>query len=69
MDEILGLFLLMAIIAGIFGAGFYLGYRYRDNLSIERQKKYRHSKPREATHPAAPVEAPSPSSSPPLTPS
>ncbi|MGA2089148.1 MAG: hypothetical protein ABSG66_09545 [Stellaceae bacterium] len=69
MDEILGLFLLMAIVAGIFGAGFYLGYRYRDNLSIQRHKKSRPSKPHEANHPPAPSAAPSPSDSPPLTPS
>ncbi len=67
MDEILGLFLLMAIVAGIFWAGFKLGYRYRDNLSIERQKKYRHSKSHETTHPPAPAETPSPSAEPPLT--
>jgi len=67
MDDILGLLLLIAIAAGIFWAGFKLGYRYRDNLSIQRQKKYRHSKPREDTHPPTPSETPSPGVEPPLT--
>jgi hypothetical protein len=59
-DGIFALLLLIAIGAGIFWAGFRMGYRHRDNLSLERQKKYRHSRPREAS----PVQAPSPAESP-----
>jgi hypothetical protein len=39
MDDLIGLFVLIGIAAGIFGAGFYLGYRYRDNLSVQRHRK------------------------------
>jgi hypothetical protein len=62
-DDVFALFLLIAIGAGIYWAGFRMGYRHRDNLSLERQKKYRHSKPREST----PTPAESPSAGPPLT--
>lgn len=41
MGNGLALFVLIAIVAGVFWLGFRLGYRYRDNLSLERQKKYR----------------------------
>ena len=63
-DDIFALFILIAIGAGIYWAGFRMGYRHRDNLSLERQKKYRHSKPREVSQAPAPE---SPSAGPPLT--
>lgn len=44
MEDGLSLFVLLAIVAGVFWLGFRLGYRYRDGLSLERQKKYRVSK-------------------------
>lgn len=44
MDEIIGLFIFFATVAVSIAIGFRLGYRYRDNLSIRRQKKYEASK-------------------------
>jgi len=44
MEDGFALFVLIAVVAGVFWLGFRLGYRYRDNLSLERQKKYRSSK-------------------------
>jgi len=40
MEDIVGLLILIAIVAGVFWAGFRLGYRYRDNQSQERRKNY-----------------------------
>lgn len=57
-DDIFGLLFLIAVFAGIFWVGFRVGYRYRDNLSLERQKKYRHGKPRAAGVAPAPPESP-----------
>ena len=53
MDNGLSLLVLIAIVAGVFWLGFKLGYRYRDNLSLERQKKYRNTR---AKIPVADVE-------------
>ena len=44
MEDGFALFVLIAVVAGVFWLGFRLGYRYRDKLSLERQKKYRSSK-------------------------
>ncbi len=44
MEDGFALVVLIADVAGVFWLGFRLGYRYRDNLSPERQKKYRSSK-------------------------
>jgi hypothetical protein len=44
MEDGFALLVLIAVVAGVFWLGFRLGYRYRDNLSLERQKKYRTSK-------------------------
>ncbi|MDE2228425.1 MAG: hypothetical protein KGL11_05210 [Alphaproteobacteria bacterium] len=49
MGDVFGLLLLIAMVASVFWLGFRLGYRYRDNLSLERQKKYRGSKSKIAT--------------------
>ena len=46
MDDLLGLFILIGIAAGLFWAGFYFGYRHRDKLSIQRHKgKHHHNRP------------------------
>ena len=66
-DDILALFILIAGGAGIYWAGFRMGYRHRDNLSLERQKKYRHSRPRESTHAPTPSAPESPEAGPSLT--
>lgn len=44
MDEIIGLFIFLATVAVSIAIGFRLGYRYRDNRSIQRQKKYEATK-------------------------
>lgn len=42
MDDLIGLFILIGIAAGLFWAGFYFGYRHRDNQSIRHHKKHSH---------------------------
>jgi hypothetical protein len=42
-ENVLALLLYLIFIGAIFLGGFYAGFRYRDNLSLERQKKYRSS--------------------------
>jgi hypothetical protein len=44
MEDILALLLFVMFLGAAFGGGLYVGYRYRDNLSLERQKKYRPSR-------------------------
>jgi hypothetical protein len=51
MDNFLAFFLLVVFLGSIFGGGVYVGYRLRDNLSIQRQKKrYRESQVHQAAH-------------------
>jgi hypothetical protein len=57
MDNFFGLFLFIVFVGAIFAGGFYVGYRYRDNLSLEHHKKRRHSRQREAFHDPAPTGA------------
>ena len=44
MDDFFALLIFVIFISAVFVGGFYAGYRYRDNVSLERQKKYRPSK-------------------------
>jgi hypothetical protein len=57
MDDFFGLFLFVMFVGAIFAGGFYVGYRYRDNLSLEHQKKRRNSRQREVFHDPAPTSA------------
>ena len=57
MEDGFALFVLIAVLAGVFWLGFRLGYRYRDNLSLERQKKYRSGKGKIAVADVGPVTA------------
>jgi hypothetical protein len=50
MDDFLALLLFVIFLSAVFVGGFYGGYRYRDNLSLERQKKYRPSRSRLVSH-------------------
>jgi len=54
MDDFFALLLFVMFLSAVFVGGFYAGYRYRDNVSLERQKKYRPSKLSVATHASAP---------------
>jgi hypothetical protein len=42
-EGLLALILFSVFIGVFFIGGFYMGYRYRDNFSLERQRKYRPS--------------------------
>jgi hypothetical protein len=44
MEDFIALLLFVMFLGAAFTGGFYMGYRYRDNLSLERQKKYRPSR-------------------------
>ena len=57
MGSFIALILFVGFSGALFACGFYMGYRHRDNLSRERQKKYRDSQPREYFHPSAPPDA------------
>jgi hypothetical protein len=54
MDDFFALLLFVMFLSAVFVGGFYVGYRYRDNVSLERQKKYRPSKLRVASQASAP---------------
>jgi hypothetical protein len=49
MDNFFDLLLFVMFLGALFAGGFYVGYRYRDNLSLERKKRHRHSRTREAS--------------------
>jgi hypothetical protein len=53
MDDFFALLLFVMFLSTVFVGGFYAGYRYRDNVSLERQRKYRPSKLRVASHTSA----------------
>jgi hypothetical protein len=57
MGNFIALILIVAFSGALFAGGFYMGYRHRDNLSRERQKKYRDSQPREYFHASAPSDS------------
>jgi hypothetical protein len=56
-ENFLALILFFIFLGALFAGGFYMGYCYRDNLSLGRQKKYRPSQPREASRVPAPSAA------------
>jgi hypothetical protein len=53
MEDFFALLLFVMFLSAAFAGGCYVGYRYRDNQSLERQKKYRPSRARVVSH--APV--------------
>jgi hypothetical protein len=61
MEDFLALILFVMFLCAVFVGGFYMGYRYRDNLSLERQKKYRSTQlrgvSRASARPSGPAEA------------
>ena len=42
-ENFLSLILYFIFLGALLAGAFYMGYRYRDNQSLERQKKYRPS--------------------------
>ena len=60
-ENLLALILVSLFLGGFLIVGFYMGYRYRDNLSLERQKerqkKYRTTQLRETSRVPAPSAA------------
>jgi hypothetical protein len=55
MDDFVALTLFIVFLGAVFVGGFYMGYRYRDNLSLQRQKKYSSSQPRDDARVSVPV--------------
>jgi hypothetical protein len=49
MDDIFALLVFVIFVGAVFAGGFYAGFRYRANLSVQRQKKRRQSQPDEAS--------------------
>ena len=58
MESFFALIVFVMFVSAVFAGGFFVGYRYRNNLSLERQKKRRHFEQREAFRAPAPVPAP-----------
>ncbi|MGA3306949.1 MAG: hypothetical protein ABSC26_13245 [Stellaceae bacterium] len=57
MEDLLALILFLLLLGATFVGGFYWGYRYRDNLSLQRQKKYPTSRLASTSHAPAPAHA------------
>jgi hypothetical protein len=57
MEDLLALILFLLFLGATFVGGFYWGYRYRDNLSLQRQKKYPTSRLASVSHAPAPAHA------------
>jgi hypothetical protein len=57
IENLLALILVSLFLGGFLIVGFYMGYRYRDNLSLERQKKYRPTQLRETSRVPSPSAA------------
>jgi hypothetical protein len=57
MEDLLALILFLMLLGATFVGGFYWGYRYRDNLSLQRQKKYPTSRLASTSHAPAPTHA------------
>jgi hypothetical protein len=55
LEDFFNLILFLLFLGALFGGGFYMGYRYRDSISQERQKKYRPSRSREVSRAPAPT--------------
>jgi hypothetical protein len=55
MDDIFALLVFVFFVGAVFAGGCYAGYRYRDNLSVQRQKKRRLSQPQETANAPAPT--------------
>jgi predicted permease len=57
IEDFLALILFLLLLGAIFVGGFYWGYRYRDNLSLQRQKKYPTSRLANTSYAPAPTSA------------
>jgi hypothetical protein len=47
MDSFFALLVFVMFVSAVFAGGFYVGYRYRNKLSLERHKTRRHFEQRE----------------------
>jgi hypothetical protein len=56
-ENFLSLILYFMFLGALLAGAFYMGYRYRDNLSLMRQKKYRPSQLRGTSRVPAPSAA------------
>ena len=57
MDDILALVIFIMFTGAVFAGGLYVGYRYRDNQSVERHKRRHQSEQRAAYEAPTPVPA------------
>jgi len=55
MDDILALVIFIMFTGAVFAGGLYVGYRYRDNMSVERHKRRRQSDQRTAYGAQTPI--------------
>jgi hypothetical protein len=57
MEDILALVVFIMFTSAVFAGGLYVGYRFRDNMSVERHKRRRQSEQREAYGAPTPIPA------------